>query len=347
MLKVGLIGLGFMGRGHLDQYIRLMKEGEPVELVAVCDLDPTRFSNEKETWGNMGDLGQAQYDWDAFRCYTDAREMMEKEELDYLDIAVPTYLHRYYAVMAMEHGLHVLCEKPMSLTEEACEHMEQVARKTGKTLMIAQCLRFWPAYETLKEYVDSGEFGKPTLCYFFRGGPLPSASSPFNWYMDENLSGGCLLDQHVHDVDMVNYLFGLPDAVSCIGVNRVPGSGFDAVSTNYRYGDFLVNAQDDWTMNGVNFSMEYRCNFEKGTIIFRDGKTTVYPKDEEPFVADDKGGDDGYYREIKCFVKRLSGEVPRFMPPVSQPGSTRRTIKLAQAERESARRNGEWISLKD
>ena len=57
MLKVGLVGIGFMGRGHLEQYIRLMGEGAPVELVALCDVDPKKFETGAAQGGNLGSLG--------------------------------------------------------------------------------------------------------------------------------------------------------------------------------------------------------------------------------------------------------------------------------------------------
>ena len=92
MLKVGLIGIGFMGRGHLDNYIRLESEGFPVKLVAICDIDEDKFQN-KFVPGNI-DVGNAKYDFSKYNLYTDIDEMLEKEELDYVDIALPTYLTR-------------------------------------------------------------------------------------------------------------------------------------------------------------------------------------------------------------------------------------------------------------
>ena len=249
MLRVGLVGIGFMGRGHLDQYIRLMKEGAPVKLVAVCDIDGNKFNNVFIK-GNMENVGCGTYDFSPYHCYTDFDEMIANEELDYVDMPLPTYLHSYYAIKAMKAGLNVLCEKPMARTPEQCQMMIDTAKATGKTLMIAQCLRFWPAYETLKHYVDSGELGKPVFARLYRGGSTPAWSYQ-DWLKDEVRSGGCLLDQHVHDVDTIQWLFGVPEAVSTLGCEALPGAGFDAVSTNYRFPEgFVCTAQDDWSQNG-------------------------------------------------------------------------------------------------
>lgn len=341
MLKVGLVGLGFMGRGHLEQYLRLMREGAQVKLVALCDVDGRKFDPSAVQGGNMGDLGKAKYDFSQFALYADFDEMLAKEELDYVDIALPTYLHCYYACRALNAGLHVLCEKPMALDAEQCELMLGAAERAGKTLMIAQCLRFWPAYEELKRTVAAGELGAPVMAYFYRGGGGAPKWSYQDWALDAHRSGGCLLDQHVHDVDMINYVFGMPEAVSALARNVHPGAGYDAVSTQYLFDGFVVNAQDDWSMSGVPFSMSYRVNFEKGALLFEGGAVKKYLADgtEVPVALDP---DDGYYREVRYFVEALcaGAKVETCLPE-----STARSIRIARAEIASADLQGEWIKL--
>jgi len=336
MLKVGLVGIGFMGRGHLDNYIRLESEGFPVKLTAICDIDSEKFQG-KTVKGNI-DVGTGKYDFSKYNLYTDLDEMLEKEELDYLDIALPTYLHAEATIKALNKGIHVLCEKPMALTSEECKKMIEAAEKNNKKLMIAQCLRFWPAYETLKEYVESGKFGKALGGYFFRGGGTPRWSYD-NWLLDKNRSGGCLLDQHIHDVDMINWLFGVPQSVSTLARNVIPGSGYDIVSTNYIYEDGLViNAQDDWTLEGdYGFEMLFRVNFEKGNLIFEKGVLKINPNDGKGFIPE-LPKEDGYYREIKYFVNAIINDTPII---TAAPESTMNTIKIAEAEKRSADHHGE------
>lgn len=341
MLKVAVVGVGFIGRVHVEQYIRLMSEGVPVKLVALCDVDKKRLTAEAIA-GNLGELGKSQIDMSQFNLYTDFDDMIKAEKLDFIDINLPTYLHNYYSVKAMDAGLHVLCEKPMAINPKQCRMMIDASKKNNVKLMIAQCLRFWPAYETLKHIVETKELGKPVCCYFYRGGSTPIWSYQ-NWLLDEVLSGGCLLDQHIHDVDVANWLFGAPEAVSTIAVNVIKGAGFDALSTNYRYKGFVVNIQDDWVQNGdgAPFKMLYRANFERGLVSYLDGVTTVYPLDGKKYVADDCG-DNGYYREIKYFIDSVLNNTPI---ETSTPESTMRTIEIAHAEMESAKNNGEWIHV--
>jgi len=330
-----------MGRGHLEQYMRLMSEGAPVKLVALCDIDPKKFDTTLAKGGNLGNLGKGAIDVSQFKLYQDFDDMIAKEKLDYIDIALPTFLHSYYAIRAMKAGLHVLCEKPMALNPEQCALMVDASKETGKTLMIAQCLRFWPVYEILKKYVVEGTYGAPIDAFFIRcgGGGAPQWSHQ-DWLRDEFRSGGGLLDQHVHDVDMINDLFGMPEAVSTLARNVHPGSGFDAVSTHYRFDDFIVAAQDNWS-HFAPFMMRYRVHFERGSLVYENGIVTAYPEGGEPFVAEDSA-ETGYYREIKYFIEQLRIGLPMWR---CTPESTLNTIRIAAAERVSALNRGEWAEI--
>jgi len=175
--------------------------------------------------------------------------------------------------------------------------------------------------------------------YFYRGGSTPIWSWD-NWLLDDERSGGCLLDQHIHDVDTIVWMFGLPKAVSTSALNVVKGSGFDIVSTNYIYEDGkTINAQDDWTINGGTyvFSMLFRMNFEKGALIFENGGLTVHPEGEKSYKPDFEGKN-AYYDEIILFNKLLKGE--ENFDYIALLESHRETIILAEAEVQSAKNRG-------
>jgi len=340
VLKVGLVGLGFMGRGHLDVYLRLEDEGFPIKLVAICDVDPDKFKN-KFLPGNI-DVGNKKYDFSRYKLYSDYNEMFKKEELDYVDIVLPTYLHAEATVKALDKGMHVLCEKPMALNLQECQAMIDAAERNNKKLMIGHCLRFWPEYEYLKSVVEKGTFGKVLGGYFFRGGTTPKWSYK-GWLLRKEKSGGALLDQHVHDIDTINWLFGMPKAVSTIGRNVIVGSGYDIVSTHYLYEDGkVITAEDDWVLNGdFGFDMRFRVNFEKGNIVYERGILKVNPNDAKSFIPD-LPTDNGYYREIKYFANAILNDTPIDIAP---PQSSKETIKIALAEMESADNNGKYIAL--
>ena len=125
MLKVGLIGVGGISGSHIPAWDAM----EDTELAALCDIRPERMEPYPDK-----------------RHYTDLDEMLEKEELDILDICLPTYLHVDFAIKAMQRGIHVICEKPISLKEEDVDRAYRTARENNVCFMVAQVLRFWPEY---------------------------------------------------------------------------------------------------------------------------------------------------------------------------------------------------------
>ncbi|WP_054024003.1 Gfo/Idh/MocA family protein [Bacillus sp. FJAT-28004] len=336
MLKVGLIGFGFMGRMHFDNYVRLAAEGAPVQLVAICDLLIEELKEGKAS-GNIA-TEQDVYDLAPYRLYDNIAAMLENEELDIVDITLPTNLHADLTCMLLERGIHVMCEKPVAGSSEDGWRMANTAERTGKTLMIGQCLRFWPAYEYLKACVEDGRYGAVTGGYFFRG-----SGAPKGWFLDGSKSGGCLVDMHIHDADMVHWLFGKPEKVSTIARNVIPGSGYDVVSTHYIYPDGKVlNAQADWTLEGdYGFSMTYRVNFEGGNLVFENGQVKVNPNDAPSFIAE-LSDDMGYYRELKYFIESIHNGKP---VSICAPESAVGTLEIIEAELRSANEGGTLVSL--
>ncbi|WP_339242963.1 Gfo/Idh/MocA family oxidoreductase [Paenibacillus sp. FSL F4-0243] len=336
MLKIGLIGFGFMGRMHFDNYVRLTEEGHPIALKAICDLRIEELKDGKAD-GNMSTAREV-YDLTAYSLYDDLEKMIANEELDMIDIAVPTYLHAEMACSLLERGYHVFCEKPMARTSVEAQKMVDAAERSGKKLMIGQCLRFWPGYEYLKEVVETEQFGKVTEGYFYRG-----SGAPKDWFLDEKLSGGCIVDMHIHDTDMINYLFGRPDKVSTLGRNVLPGSGYDIASTHYFYKDAkVINAQVDWTLEGdFGFYMGYRVNFERGNIVFDGSGVKVNPNDGAGFTVE-LSPDAGYYRELVYFLDAIIQDKPII---ICTPESAAESLEIIEAEVQSANAEGEWIVL--
>ena len=340
MLKAGLIGVGAMGRGHLDNYIRFNQEGDLIELVALCDIDPKRFTNYKNEL-NLN-VGKAEYSFEDFHCYTDVDEMLEKEELDMVTIALPTYLHCDVSIKCLSHGIHVLCEKPMALNIKQCQKMIDAAKINDKKLMIGQCLHFWGEYEELKKIAQSGNYGKPLGAYFFRGGSTPMWSYE-NWLLDRTKGGGALFDQHIHDIDTINYVLGMPKAVSTLGTRHFETSGYDIVSTNYIFEyPIAVNAQDDWCLAGDGFFMRYRVNFEKCTAYFDFGKEFKVIDRDGNDITPPVDPENAYYKETKYFAEAIQSltNLDR-----NTPESAMNTIKIALAETTSANQGGKIVAV--
>lgn len=340
MIKAALIGLGAMGKGHFQIYKRLMDEGYPVKLVAVCDIDKVKFEEVANSDTNLKEFKDSTgFSFDGINCYTSVDEMLEKEELDTVSIVAPTYEHYSITCKCLKKGIHVLCEKPMATNLEHCRIMIETAKKTGKNLMIGQCLRFQGSYRYLKDVIVKNTFGRVYSAFFYRGG---SPTTTF-WFRNREKGGGALFDQHIHDIDMVNWLFGLPEKVQSVGVSAMDGSGYDVVSTNYIYPDnIMVNTQNRWIDYDAGFDFGFRVHFERGSAICDENGFRVF--DEHGNDITPTGLDESpYYVETKAFLDSVINKTA--VPAENTPESTMDTIRLALAETQSCDLNGALVDV--
>lgn len=285
MLKVGLVGVGGISGAHIPAWQSM----EDVELVALCDVRPEQMTRYPE-----------------LRQYTDMDDMLAKEQLDILDICLPTYLHADAAVKAMERGIHVLSEKPVSLKAEDVHRLYETAKRSNVRFMVAQVLRFWPEYVYLKEIYDSGRYGKLLSGRMARLGHMPGWSWD-NWMKDESRSGLVPFDLHIHDLDFMVYTFGKPKQVSSFRARRPDQDVFTAV---YQFDGFYVDSEATWYAAPYPFHASYRFQFEKALIVL-DGALTVYEVDGKTFTVGADGGETGgielpptnaYANEIRYFA---------------------------------------------
>lgn len=332
MLKFAIVGLGGLGKSHLMFYFNIKKEKD-VELVALCDIEPSQF--EKKIELNIG-TATAPVDLSQYHLYTDIDEMLEKEALDFVITAVPTYVHAEVAIKAMNKGVHVFSEKPMALNLEQCQSMIDAAKQNNVKLQIGQCIRFSPQHRCMKDLVNSGKYGKIIRAEFTRISTTPLWAWN-NWFMDMDMSGGAVLDLHVHDVDFVQWAFGMPKSVMSMASHYK--SGFDTITSNYEYDGFYITTMTDW-------SLAPKFPFTTYGIVSCEGATILLDRDEQASVKvfERDGnvysiptynpGDYNYYElEVMEFIDCI--ESSRDSDIIS-PESTMDSIRLALAEKESA-----------
>src|SRR5690349_11097635 len=199
MVKVAIVGCGFMGRMHANVYSLLNN----AQLVALVD----RKAEKRETYSK--DFGVPAYET--------LHELFEKHpDLDVVDVCLPTYEHKDAVMAAASAKKHVFCEKPMALTVGDADAMIHACSQAPVRLMIGHCIRFWPEYVLLKKLVEDKSLGELRSINLTRFGEFPSWSTD-NWLADESKSGGGVLDMHIHDTDFIHYLLGNPLSVHSWG----------------------------------------------------------------------------------------------------------------------------------
>ena len=207
-LRFAVCGIGGIGQGHVSA---VMDAGEAT-LAAVCDP-----RGEKEVWDYRRKFfPKSPVPHVPF--YTDYEEMLEREELDAVILSTPDATHCPMTLAAFQKGLHVLCEKPLILTDEDALTMLRAAKQYDRRLFVGQICRFSPAFEKAKALLDSGAIGE-VFCVesqYVHGchEDLPADNWRKNPPRHATSCGGC------HAIDLVRYLMGDPEEVFAYG-NRM------------------------------------------------------------------------------------------------------------------------------
>ena len=301
-IRVGLIGCNYMGRMHAECYRKL----DCVELAAVADLQES--------------AARAVAEGTDARIFCDGIEMIENCELDAVDICLPTFLHAHFALAAMKSGKNVFIEKPVCLTEEECRQLLACQETYGVQVQVGHVIRFWDEYVYLKKITDEKTYGELVNLTLRRVSPSP-AWGKNAWQKNPALSGGALLDLHVHDIDYMLYLLGEPSAT--VSVKNTRGEKDSYVQTLCRYPDFPVSVEATWGLpTSYPFEMYYRAVFENATVELKEGKLTVYEEggsftpiyEKSSLASDYKGGNiaelGGYFSELQYFFGCIRDKRP-------------------------------------
>jgi predicted dehydrogenase len=331
-MKIGIIGLGFMGATHLDGFAKL----PGVDVAAVCSGNPRALSGDlSQTGGNRAGSARI-YDFSAVRKYTRWQELISDAELDAVDICLPTDLHASVTIAALQAGKHVLVEKPMALTVSDCDAMMAAADQSNRILMVGQVLRFWPEYRYLLEFSQSNAYGAIRAVTFIRQGAAPDWSP---WLLQDERSGGAVVDLLIHDIDQALLLFGMPTKVAAKRLGDA-----DAVMATFIYpGGPEVRIQGGWFAQGMPFSMTYQARAERAELEFTQAGLTLSDTAGQRLTMTPEGGD-AYEAQLRYFVECCrNGEQPR----QCMPRESAQAVKVALLLKQSREMGGEQIQCLD
>lgn len=191
-LRFALIGAGFFAQNHLHAWAEMPE----VELVAVCDVDPSRVKATAERFGA--------------RPYLDAAELMANEELDFVDIATTPPTHRMMVELAARHRIPVICQKPLAWEMPDAVAMVHACQEAGVPFMVHENFRFQHPMRRIKSLLDDGVIGR---CFFgqisFRTAHDVYAAQP--WLMDSERM--IIIDVAVHLLDLALCFMGQPQSL--------------------------------------------------------------------------------------------------------------------------------------
>lgn len=301
MQKVVIVGFGFMGSMHAQVYHRLPN----ARLVGVIDYPVDKVESR------LAELG---FDVPVFESWEAA---VSKIEFDVVDVCTPTELHLEYAKRAAETGKALFCEKPLAIDEKTAQEIVSIASEAGIIAQVGHCIRYWPEYVALRNYIKSGKGGRLLSLTLQRrtGGVL----KPGSWLNEEERSGGAAMDLHIHDTDYVLSLFGTPTAVDsrC----TFDAAGPSHIWTRYIYPDnIVVEAEGGWNYpDKWGFQMAFQAVFENAAIEYDSSKQPTFTivegngerqamEIEKPQTGESKlelgniSDLGGYYNELASFI---------------------------------------------
>lgn len=312
-IKVGLIGLGFMGTTHFDIY----KNNPKAEIVAIADVNPAKLKGDiSSVIGNIGGGDNSKpLNLKGIKTYAKAMALINDPEVQLIDICAPTVYHADLAIAALNAGKHVLCEKPVARTAKDAAKILAAAKKAKGFFAVGMCIRYWPEYIYARDFFKSGKAGKLISANFRRLSPNIRGNAWKDWFSDGELSGGALLDLHLHDTDEVLYFFGKPKAVTSFGANNFrTKDACDHVLTSYDFGNgSLVIAEGGWAAaKGITFEMSFQIICEKATLKLDSNGFAIHyenGKTEKPSFA--KELPTGWHKEIDYMLDSIiTGKKP-------------------------------------
>ncbi|TWU21376.1 Gfo/Idh/MocA family protein [Bythopirellula polymerisocia] len=207
-LRIGLIGYNFMGKAHSQAWrnapLYFEMEAKPI-LKAVCGRSKDRVSTFAQRWG-----------WEDVE--TDWRRLIERNDIDVIDVSTPTYLHHDMVIAAAQAGKHIFCEKPFALSSEEAQRMLEAAETAGITHCLNHNYRRCPAVRLARKLIDEKKLGR---IFHWRGAYLQSwivdPNFPLTWQLQAKFAGaGPHYDLNSHSVDLARYLVGEISTVSAM-----------------------------------------------------------------------------------------------------------------------------------
>lgn len=348
-LRVGIVGLGFISKYHLEGY----KKCPDVEVVGFCDIIEERAKNACEKYGAPG-----------AKVYINYLEMIAEGHLDAVSVCTENNMHATISIAALNAGIHVFCEKPMTISSEDADAMVAAAHRNHKKLSVGYQSRFGENAQMLHDMVANGELGK---IYYAEAKAMRRRGVP-TWGVFLNLKkqgGGPLIDIGTHLVDFTLWLMNdyspIVSAIGTISDNLIPLGGYNdggpwdiskfevedgafGMVTLQSGASLLVNAT--WAVNqkepgrdgAILYGVKGGAELMQGQLILN-GAHHDRVWESTPRPIRDESGLSTYDKEIAWWVNCIIHDTE----PKVKPEEAAQVVKVIDAIYQSARNGGKAV----
>jgi UDP-N-acetylglucosamine 3-dehydrogenase len=254
MQKVLLIGAGNMGKVHAKAYSIM----DHAELAGIVDM-------QKDKGQQLAHATGTRY----FSSFEEALTTLD--QIDVIDICLPTYLHKEFVKRVADEGKNVICEKPLARNLEDAQEIIQYCQDKDVRLFVGHVIRFFHEYQKAHTLLKNGAIGEAAVVRTTRGGIFPTAWN--DWYADFQNSGGLVLDMIIHDFDFLRWCFG---EIERVFAKSLHGRGFARldyalVTLRFKSG-VIAHVEGSWAHEG--FSSMYEFSGTDGIIEYNSAKET-------------------------------------------------------------------------
>jgi UDP-N-acetyl-2-amino-2-deoxyglucuronate dehydrogenase len=336
-----IIGCGTIGPWHKDAVA-----GAPgARLVACCDVIEDRAKALADSAGK------------GVRVYTSIEEMLKQDDIQAVSICTPSGLHSEHAIMAMDAGRHVLCEKPMDIELRRIDAMIEASKRNSVKLAGIFQRRTYPSSKRVREAVRTGKLGKLVVgdCYqkYFRSHEYyASGAWRATWELD---GGGCLMNQGVHGIDLLLYIMGDVKRLSAYCRRLVRNIAVeDTAVAILEFVNGAVGVIEGTTSVTPGYGCVLEISGDKGTIRYNEDKVAAWdiPGEENP----DEGGDAAAGTAADptanlgvmghtAHVADLAAAIRENREPEVPGSEARRAVEVIKAIYKSSREGGSTVEL--
>jgi predicted dehydrogenase len=269
MVRIGIVGVGFMGMIH---YLAARKL-KGARVTAICSRDPKKLAGDwRGIRGNFGPPGQ-KMDLSRIKKYDHLDALLDDPDIDLVDVCNPTHLHAPTAIAALKAGKHVLVEKAIALDPKEADGMLRTAGQARKLLMVAHVLPFFPEFAYAAAAIRGGKYGYLLGAHFKRVISRPDWSAEI---ADPAKTGGPAVDLHIHDTHFIGLVCGVPGKVFSSGLQE--NGSVQYLTTQYLYGTdgpAVSCSSGALAMKGRPFVHGYEIYLERATLVYESGATPL------------------------------------------------------------------------